>query len=339
MSIDAIDKTVDQFSSALLRLTDGFVTIAEYKGNRFLAMQNPSINDYLDGRMRDNLTEKEELLKSICTVQQLRMLPSSQYSKYAVDLLKTGEIHEYYFIDSKFKSAFISWCILTEQVCLQEYKDAFWEFLSAPDHTYFQRLPGDLAHDRWTYKVIEQMVWDYYTLETFYSQFGSIEQLLKYKDLKTAVPYIVELDKMFDGDARDSYIEQVLDWLKQAISEFCEVDISDYSSSLDVEEAIEEATYFDPDGGEVDEDEAADILCEQARTEAYDELIDLIEALPQPFTKLADTVDEDDIDVAGAEDLVEDYLSNQDAGHIDVGTINHNHTDPGYSPIDAIFLR
>ena len=61
------------------------------------------------------------------------------------------------------------------------------------------------------------------------------------KDLKDAVPYIAELDKMFDADARDSYVEQVLEWLKQAILEFCEVDISDYSSSLDVEEAIEEA--------------------------------------------------------------------------------------------------
>ena len=339
LSIDAIDKTIDQFSSALLRLTDGFVTIAEHKGNRFLAMQNPSINDYLDGRMRDNLTEKQELLKSICTVQQLRMLPPSQYSKYAVNLLKTGKIHEYYFVDNKFKSAFISWCILTEQICLQEYKDTFWEFLSAPDHAYFQRLPGDLAHDRWTYKVMEQMVWDYYELEIFYSQFGSIEQLLKYKDLKDAVPYIAELDKMFDADARDSYVEQVLEWLKQAILEFCEVDISDYSSSLDVEEAIEEATYFDPDGGGIDEDEAADILCEQARTEAYDELIDLIESLPQPFRKLADTIDEDDIDITGAEDLVEDYLNDLEAGHKDCDYAKYGESDSGYSAIDAIFLR
>lgn len=334
-----IDKTIDQYSSALMRLTEGFVTITENRGNRYLSMQNPSINDFLDGRMRDNPTEKEELIKSFCTVPQLRLLAPRDYSQFAINLLKTGKIHDYYFSNAKSKQAFVSWCILTEQVCLQEYKTTFWEFLSSPDSTYFQSLPGDLAPHGWTERVIEQEIWSYYELECFFAQPARIELLLKHKNLRTAVPYIVELDKLFCGDTRKSYIEQVGAWLKDAVYDFCEVEISDYSFSLDVEEAIEEATYFDPDGGGIDEDEAADILREQARSEAYDELVDLLKDLPLPFSNLAKTVDEDDIDINGAEDLVEEYLSNQDTGHIDFDHAKYDDSDPGYSAIDAIFLR
>lgn len=334
-----VDKTIDQFSAALLRLTDGFVTIAEYRGNRFLAMQNPSINDFLNGRMRENPIEKEELIKSICTVQQMWLLTPRDYSSYAIELLKTGKIHDFYFTNSKSKQAFVSWCILKEKVCLEEYKSMFWEFLSSPDPTYFHNLPGDLAPNGWTERIREQKIWSYYDLESFFAQPGRIEYLLTRKDLRTAVPYIVELDKLFCGEFRISYIEQVTDWLKSAISDFCEADISDYSFSLDVEDAIEEATYFDPDGGGIDEDEAADILRDQARTEAYDELVDLLKDLPLPFAKLAKTVDEDDIEINGAEDLVEEYLSNQETGHIDFDHAKYDDSDPGYSAIDAIFLR
>lgn len=58
-----IDITVNQFESSLTRLLEGFVILIDIDKTKKISMANPSVNDYLDGFLKENLLEREMLIK------------------------------------------------------------------------------------------------------------------------------------------------------------------------------------------------------------------------------------------------------------------------------------
>lgn len=133
------------------------------------------------------------------------------------------------------------------------------------------------------------------------------------------------------------YVQQVEQYLSEAIDEFCNVDASWYEAGLDVGEAIRSASCFSPDGYDFDEDDAASTLDEYIRDEAFQDLQAIISKLPEHFKYLADNVQADDIMVDGSDLLVQEYLSDP-PGHYDPDK-DEDTDDDSYSPIDAIFQR
>ncbi len=71
-----IDKTKNQFQSSLRRLTESFVSIVDEKREKKVMVANPSVNDYLDGRMEDNLLEQQAIVENAFSIQQIEKLPS-----------------------------------------------------------------------------------------------------------------------------------------------------------------------------------------------------------------------------------------------------------------------
>jgi len=165
--------------------------------------------------------------------------------------------------------------------------------------------------------------------------------LLSAMELGDGAKFIRACDRLFHGKNRIFYATQVEHYLTEAISEFCEVDATDYESALDVEHAVRDATYPDGPGGddiEVDEDEAAETLEEELKEIVLDDLQTIFRELPAHFAFLIEDIDEDSISVSGTDSLIDDFLSNP-PGHHEIQHGQEDSSDGGYSAIDAIFQR
>lgn len=335
--IPTIDKTVDQFSRALERLNGGFIKILDNRGSKEISMHNPSVNDFLDGRLRRNSAERAELLSSICMVNQLRLFPEAERIPYVVNLLQKGKIDQLIFANPQDRSAVIGHCILSSGLCISGYRSELLEYIIHRRYSsslYNSPLPGGLNVRK---QVLSADIWDYYNLKEFFEKEDNLYRFLNCWDLADGIEFICSIDDCFHGKHRIFYTQQVDKYLSEAIDEFCTVDASDYELTLDVEDAVRSASSCTPDGYDIDEDDAAATLDECVRDQAFDEFKSIISKLPEHFWHLADHVQEDDFIVNGSDDLVQEYLSNP-PGHYEDDD-DRDSDDPFYSPIDAIFQR
>jgi len=336
--ISTIDKTVDQFNRALQRLNEGFVRILDNHGTREISMQNPSINDFLDGRLLRNNAERAELLSSICMINQLRLLPEADRIPYVVDMLQKGTFDQLIFLDPHHKETVIGHCMLVSGLCMDIYRPEFLNYLINRRYSSFlfnSSLPSEVNVRK---QILDSKIWKFYDLKTFFEESDHLYRFLSFWNLDDGVDFICSIDDFFHGKNRIFYVQQVEQYLAEAIDECCSVDAADYEAFLDVDAAVRSAASCTPDGYDFDEDEAAATLDECVREEAFSEFERIISRLPKHFQHLADRIQEDDFVVDGSDDLVQDYLSDP-PGHYDPDDHGDSDDHPPYSPIDAIFQR
>lgn len=339
-SIPTIDKTLDQFNRSLQRLSEGFIKIVDYGGVKYLSMRNPSVNDFLDGRISKHSEERAELIRNICMPYQLRLIPENERLSFALGLLQSGKIDSYIFekeVGILSRTQFIGRCIILTGLCDNRYRRELQEYLISKGtaHSYFNSiLPaknGALSN------LLLQSVWDYYDLKEFFVESNHLYTFLNKLEFESAVEFISACDTRFNDKKRAYYIMQVEDYLSNAIKDFCDVDASDYDFNIDVEEAVQNATYTYNGSIDVDEDEATESIEEEIREMVIGDLEDIIRQLPKNFWHYLDDLDKDDVSVSSADLLVEDYLTDP-PGHYDPDD-SKQHTDNNYSPVDAIFER
>lgn len=333
--IPTIDKTLDQYSRSLKRLNEGFIKILDNKGTQELSMQNPSVNDFLNHRLRNGKLEYQELVRSIYTISQLRLLPKESRIPFITNLLMRGTIDYLFFPSKQYRTAVIGFCILYADLCLANYRSELIECISHLE--YFASISSSPINERLITlaHVINPDIWECYQLTAYFSESNNLYSFLRNWHLGDIVSFINSCDSYFCGTARDSYIRQTTECLSDSIDEFCDVDAVDYDIGLDVESAIRLATDID---GDVDIDEATSLLEEDIQEDVLSDIKQLISSLPEPFTHMVDNYTLDDIYVGNANYLVEDYLENP-PGHYDPDADDENDGDRGYSPIDAIFER
>lgn len=343
-TISGIDKTINHFNRSIQRLTEGFVHLLDFRGSQYISMRNPSVNDFLDGRLKSNPVEKNDLLQSICTPQQLRLIPAANRLSYARHALQSGKIDNFIFDnpeDPDYRSRFIGCCILSGNLCIDRYRTEFLEYItlrSGPSAFYDIALPIERSP---LSTLLSPPIWNFYGLQSFFEKDEHLYSLLSAMELGDGAKFICACDPLFHGKNRIFYATQVEHYLTEAISEFCEVDATDYESALDVEQAVRDATYPDGPCGddiEVDEDEAAETLEEELKEIVLDDLQTIFRNLPAHFAFLIEDIDEDSVSVSGTDSLIDDFLSNP-PGHHEIQHDQEDSSDDGYSAIDAIFQR
>ena len=330
--IPTIDKTLDQYSRSLNRLNEGFIKIIDNRGSQELSMQNPSVNDFLDSRLREGTLERNELIQSICAIGQLRLIPNTELLPYTANLLRTQAIETFIFQKSEDKYAFIGHCIICSMLQLKQYQPAFWEYLESYRHAQLTFMPLP-SQQTFRDRLLLPEIWEFYELKSFYEKNDRLYDLLSSWSLQDAIPFIAKCDSLFHGSKRIHYTQQVDRYLKESIDEYCEVEADWYD--VDVHEAIEETIDYTPDGNIPDIEGAAEYIKEFVAESAVDDLQDLFGNLPQHFSHLIENIDTDSISVSGADSLVESYLIDPPDEYEPVGREYHS----DYSPIDAIFER
>lgn len=344
--IPAIDKTLDQYSRSLNRLNEGFIRIIDNRGAQELSMQNPSVNDFLDSRLREGSLERQDLIDSICTDKQLRLIPEPERLPYAVDLLQSGRIDGFIFAEPRHRSRFIARSILNADLYIDKYRRELYEFLIQADG-YDYWVSSFQERSKMMQSLKNPQMWEFYEFKSFLTQSDHLYRFLQPHSLEDAVQLICVADRYFfgeeeefsDDDEEDNYSEDrasfdtaVKEFLDNEIDSNCSASASDYDYATDVAYAVSAATSITEKGPSVDIGKAVSIVESDIESEVRDWLSSALSDLPSRFDYYS--YDIPGIAVSGADSLVESYL--QDYG--DDEYIEDDDSED-YSPIDAIFER
>lgn len=121
-----IDTTINQFERSLKRLQDSFIWIIDQSGSKKLSMVNPSVNDYLRSKLKDNPLELEIMLESALVISQYkRLLPDEEAEKRIISQFETGGINKFYFENEAQKCGIITSYVASNCILNLTYKKIF----------------------------------------------------------------------------------------------------------------------------------------------------------------------------------------------------------------------
>lgn len=332
--IASIDKTNDPFGRSLRRLNSGFVKIVDQKGVQGLSVYNPSVNDFITARLWNNPAVRSELIRSICCIYQLRILPKDDRIPYIVNLLQTGKINDFYFTLPEDKTATIGQTILASGLCMEQYRTEFQKFLlyrNCSPYITYSLLPT--IKDMTAY-MSKSDLWDTYKIAELFSESDNFFDFLFGEDPYYAIGIICAWDCFFEGEEREEYLSQAESYLSSLIEHRCEVDVSGYSPGAFVESAVRFA--YDHHGY-FNINLAVNALDEAYREMEYAELQQILAVLPEDLQYLRKDLAKSDISIFGSEELIQEYLTNPPGHH--ESDDDKDNENGGYSPIDAIFER
>ena len=96
-------------------------------------MVNPSVNDYIDGRLIASTLEREQLISRVFSIQQKkRLLTEIEFDLFAQSTLNNHEIEIYMFDNESQKNAFIAFYVCKYKILDGAYTPYIQSFLNAP---------------------------------------------------------------------------------------------------------------------------------------------------------------------------------------------------------------
>ena len=237
-----IDTTINQYEASLTRLLDGFIKLVSERGTKKLAMINPSVNDYLDGRLNSSLLEKQQLIGNSFSIQQKkRLLSESEFNIFALTAIKNHEIENYLFFSELQKNAFVSHYVCKYKILDDAYTSYIQDFLTFPKtlHIYGNISIPPIEIFR---LIFGKDVCDFYKIGYYIVNKGVLDKMLDAFDLDDMVEIICLINRFFDDTNRDTFVETVSYYLRYAVEKYCE-DIDAEEFDVDVDHAIEMSRY------------------------------------------------------------------------------------------------
>ena len=332
-----IDTTINQYEASLTRLLDGFIKLVSEYGTKKLAMINPSVNDYLDGRLNSSPLEKRQLIDYSFSIQQKkRLLSESEFDSFALTAIKNHEIEDYLFLDESQKNAFVSYYICKYKVLDDVYTSYIRDYLAFPRllHIYGNTIIRPIE----IFKLIfSKEICDFYKIGDYIISEGTLDKMLDVLYFDDMVEIIRLINRFFDNANRDTFVETVSERLRYAIEAYCgNIDADEFD--IDVEYAIERSRYVDEHHEGIDLDEAVSKLENYIISEVVDEIEMKLSSLPMDIQTYQNYTDQLFFLVYGVKDLVNSHLNyagyDYDDYHERYG--NYNNSD---SEIDYIFNR
>ncbi len=310
-----IDITVNQFEASLNRLLEGFVVIMDVNKIKKISMANPSVNDYLDGRLKENAVERQVLIKNATHIQQIkRLLTDSEYETWGQAAVKNYTINNFEFKDNKQKNAIITYFVSEYGILDTYYLAIIHEFLLNPSDINFRGYADTSAKDIIKTLFKDKRLIDFYCIVSHLSTDDNLDTFYEHFDIGDLPAIICILDKWFKDDCRDVFIKSSISSIKSAIENHCDyVDADDYSP--DISDAISSATSFTEDGKDIDVYDAASYIEDEVSETVKDEIYDMIKTLPKDVVIESDYMKNLDVSVYGADNLVSSYLDDGDYEH------------------------
>ena len=333
--IPTIDKTLDQYTRSLNRLNEGFIKIIDNRGSQELSMQNPSVNDFLDSRLREGSLERQELIDSICTDKQLRLIPEKERLSYAVDLLQTGKIDEFIFLEPHHRSRFIARCLLVANLRIDKYHTDLLNFLSLSGGSDYWAYASSWEKYQIVCGLRNSGIWEFYALKDFFRQSDHFDTVLRQFDLEDAVSLINTAEDYYYLDDNEFFVDCVTAFLDDSFCDYCKVYAEEYDNLFDIEAAVNAATTISAQGSSVDIPKVVSILETTIKEKVSDSLQNDLLWLPSQFIDYQREDYTNEIMVAGTVDLIENYLSEL----AEDDSNQEGSSTQGYSSIDAIFER
>lgn len=304
--------TVNQFESSLKRLLEGFVIIIDKNKTRKISMANPSINDYLDGFLKENPLERNMLIKNATHIQQInRLMTNSEYEEWGQTVVKDHTINNIEFINKGQKNAIITYFVSKYGILDDEYSEIIKEFLLKPYDVIYRVLVDISAKEIIELLFKDEKILEYYNIISYLSLSNNLKTFYKHFDIDDLLDIINILDGCFNKPYREVFIKSSIDSFKFAIESFCDdVDVDDYSP--DVEYAIDLATSYTLYEKIVDNDDAESYIEDEVIELVKDKIYDMVKNLPADVIIDSNYIENLNINVTGVENLIDPYVEDED---------------------------
>ncbi len=305
LSEPGVDNTINQFEASLLRLTDSFINIVDINGKKRLSMVNPSVNDYLDGRMRDFSAERQLLVSRSLYVQQIcRLLSQQELAEYIGETLRNKNINNLSFNSEKEKNAFVTFFVAKNSICDFEYNKNIKGFISNP--TSYLMIGGKFISS--VIGVFEELlkepIYSYYKIKETLLTNNTMSELLSALDFEEALEITNLINKCFVEEDREKFIKQTQTGLTDVIDAYCNYGFDASDFKVDIAGAVQDARYEDY----VDEDEAAEQIEVEIKSAVETEIEQKLEGLPSDIKIDSMVYSASNISVFGTSSVVSSYL-------------------------------
>ena len=178
---------------------------------------------------------------------------------------------------------------------------------------------------------------DFYKIGDYITSTGILDQMLNVFDLDAMVETVLLVNRFFNGDNRNAFIEIVSDQLRYAVEEYCgNIDADEFD--VDVDHAIEMSRYADEHYEGVDISRAVSYLEDDIISDVEDEIEMKLASLPMDIESHRDYTDRLTFSIYGVEDLVNSHLE-YDGYDYDDYREQYGNYDNADSEIDYIFNR
>lgn len=302
-SFNDYDTTLNHFEEVLKRLNTSMIKIVDQHGDKMIFVSNPSINDFLSSYLKNNPEEVNAIIKSSCFAFQLeRILSVEKYEEMIKRLIITDKIQNFIFESEDDKNDFIIYYCMKLQICDESFKSRIISILlSNKRNRYFIECNSGYSYYKLIFKyAFKDKFFSFYQLDEFFSDFENIEQIMShsFSYLEEVVYFINQIDDLYVGYNRKKYVEGIKELLKWNIELlYYDVDGDDY----DIYEFSDLIDRYGKDAVNDIEQEIKNQIIEDVEYELDNLSKDLIEGEKY--------IDEDDINVRGVDDLVDEYLN------------------------------
>ena len=128
ISMENIDTSLDPWDSSKEHLMDGLIKIIDKRGEETLSVADPSVNDYLDVYIKNNLGEVNNIITSATEYVQVVRVDKNAIS----EMIKNGSIIKLHFENDYIKRKCILDGIIKYEIFLKEYFDFVKDFMLCP---------------------------------------------------------------------------------------------------------------------------------------------------------------------------------------------------------------
>jgi len=307
--IPEVDHTIDQFESTLSRLNEGFVKVLDVRGRKKLSLMNPSINDFLKAHLQSNSIEYDDLVKSICSMEQIaRLFPNVPMQDMILNYFTVDNGFSLIFPDEETKTATTVWVIANKLICAEQYKETIEHYLLNPTDI---NIPGSsqISADTILRMLLSEKLSSYYGLIDFLLLEDNLERLFSSDVL--LLEDAVDITMILYPQINEEYLHAFVQRLKPCLEQIIEYNYSEISAEefdVSVNDVISRLRRVTLDGYDIDSYEIADEIDSEVSACAHQEMNKLLLKLPDDFYDLVSYAEEMNIMVSGSNDLAESYL-------------------------------
>ncbi len=332
-----IDTTINQYDASLSRLMEGFVQLVSDGKIKKLKMVNPSVNDYIDGRLNTSELEKQQLVENVFSIQQKkRLLSESDFNEFVQSVLRSHEIEKFIFDDEAQKNAFITYFVCKSQIKDELYIENIKSFLNAPIPLYIDEkeiiYPVEIFQS-----IFQTDNSEFYRIGNLLTDEFPLKEMLDAFSFNDMIEVILMLDHFYTDDYRNKFIEISSNQLLYALEEFCSyIDADEYEP--DVFGAVDMSHYFNGLYEDIDISKAAGYLEDEVISDVESDIDIMLSKLPEDIANYQNYTENLKFTVYGAEDLINSYYDYDGYDYDDYRESHIEHVDT-YEEIDYIFER
>lgn len=302
---DRIDSTGNVWEKSKKRLVGSMLKMVSRDGTEELSVADPSVNDYLESYLNNNICEVNTILHAATEYIQFQRLNQDKF----IDRIKDGTAISLNFTNDGDRALCILSEVLKKTIILDEYSKLVKSFYRKPMSTYNMDNAKSVIS---VYIGLLQEQFDEVYKSKHYVNAESIHFLLHEIEFSDFEDFFETVKKYRQEWLFDEFKETINECIYQSLSEYIKsATVEDYNDD-NLMEILDEHTMMTLYGSETNIDAAVMDVMDSVEENIYDEIYAYVDSFPVAFknTQMVEKYIRDylELDSCSAESLLEDTL-------------------------------